>query len=646
MFLRVEKERACQFWFAPLGTIAGLDRFTACCRKTEIFWMEACAGTALREIPGDTQWLLARRTDGKFVLMVPIVDGALRFCLGFRDGKLHLWADSGDPEIVQSSGVGAYMAVGDDPYELQEAGAAAVMHRLRTGTLRRDKPMPDFVDLFGWNTWNAFYRDVSEEKVRQGLESFRAGGVTPTFFILDDGWLSVRTMPIGGDRLTRFQANEKFPRDLAPVVAMAKREFGVKRVFAWHAVMGYWAGIDADSLPEYGVCETARNDLPSFGRDLGPTLTWMGAVCGVIPADRLAAFYDAFHAHLAAQGVDGVKVDNQSSIELTTAGLGGRVRMFRAYRQGLEASCRKHFAGRRIDCMSNANETHLMAGDSALLRSSTDFWPLRPETHGAHLYTNAQVGLWFGQFQHPDWDMFESGHAMGAYHAASRAVSGSPVYVSDKPDEHDFDVLRKLVCADGTVLRCTDVGRPSPDCLFHDPTREDVLLKIFNFNAHGAVLGLFHAKYANGTAKSITGTVSLADVPGLPPGRYAVLAHRSGEVRVLAAGQDWPICLDPGQWEIYTLAAIQEGRAVLGLADKYNSGGALVGLREEKGCSKLRVRDGGLLVMYADRAPAGVTAGGAPTAVLYDAASGKATVPVPAAGDVVIDWGGESKRTI
>ena len=27
--------------------------------------------------------------------------------------------------------------------------------------------------------------------------------------------------------------------------------------------------------------------------------------------------------------------------------------------------------------------------------------------------TNAMVGMWFGQFVHPDWDMFQSGHAMG-----------------------------------------------------------------------------------------------------------------------------------------------------------------------------------------------------------------------------------------
>eukprot|EP00983_Pelagomonas_calceolata_P037627 1136435-Pelagomonas_calceolata.AAC.2 len=34
-----------------------------------------------------------------------------------------------------------------------------------------------------------------------------------------------------------------------------------------------------------------------------------------------------------------------------------------------------------------------------------------------------------------------------------RAVSGAAVYVSDKPGQHDFELLRSLVLADGSTLR-------------------------------------------------------------------------------------------------------------------------------------------------------------------------------------------------
>lgn len=640
LFLKAEGTSACHYWAATLGAVAALDRFTACSRGESPFWMEPRAGASTGEIPGDTQWLLARRTDGRYVLLVPLVDEALRFSLDGRGGTLRLWADSGDPWTVQRSGVGAFLAVGADPYTLQEQGARAVAHCLRTCTLRRDKPLPDFVDLFDWCTWDAFYRDVSAEKVREGLESFRAGGVQPRFLVLDDGWLSGREMPGGGLRLAGFDANAKFPGGLKTLVEAVKREFGIARLLAWHAVMGYWAGVDGESLPGYEVREVPRSDLPAFGRDPAPMFTWMGSLCGAVPPERAGAFYDAFHAYLAGQGVDGVKVDNQCSLEYSAAGLGGRVRLARAYRSAMEQSSRRHFAGRLINCMSCSNEMFYLAADSALMRTSTDFWPTRPETHGAHVYTNAQVAMWFGQFVHPDWDMFQSGHPMGEYHAAARAISGSPVYVSDKPDAHNFGVLRKLVCADGTVLRCAGIARPSPDSLFRDPTREDALLKIFNHNEHGAVLGVFHARYADGTAGPIEGSMSVADVPGLAPGAYAVQSHRSGEVRVLGPEDAWAVRLERGQWDIFTIVPLHEGRAVIGLADKYNSGGAVQGLRHEASRTVFRLRDGGRLAMRAARSPAAVCADGVPCSCERLGKSDAWVAAIPSAGEVVVTWEG------
>jgi raffinose synthase len=360
-------------------------------------------------------------------------------------------------------------------------------------------------------------------------------------------------------------------------------------------------------------------------------------MCGVVPPGRVEAFYDAFHRHLAEQGVDGVKVDNQSSLEYSAAGLGGRVRLARSYRRAMEQSARRYFAGRLINCMSCSNEMTYLADDSSLMRTSTDFWPMQPETHGAHLYTNAQVGMWFGEFIHPDWDMFQSGHPMGAYHAVARAVSGSPGYVSDPPDAHDFEVLRRLVCTDGTVLRCTGIGRPSPDCLFHDPTRENVLLKIFNFNEHGAVLGVFHAGHTDrGTAAEVSGAVSTADVPGLGDGSYAVLAHRSGELRRLAPGDRWPVRLGVGEWEIFTFAPVRHGRASLGLADKYNAGGAVRNRLDAPDRMSLSVRDGGELVLWAERRPAGLTVDGEPADWDYDPPTGKVTARLAAAGNVLM----------
>ena len=101
-----------------------------------------------------------------------------------------LVAESGDQGVCTEAVTALFIAVGDDPYALLEAGAKRVMARMQTGRLRREKPLPRFIDQFGWCTWDAFYHEVSHEKVREGLESFKAGGIMPRLLILDDGWLS------------------------------------------------------------------------------------------------------------------------------------------------------------------------------------------------------------------------------------------------------------------------------------------------------------------------------------------------------------------------------------------------------------------------------------------------------------------------
>ena len=46
------------------------------------------------------------------------------------------------------------------------------------------------------------------------------------------------------------------------------------------------------------------------------------------------------------------------------------------------------------------------------------------------------------------------------------------MYVSDYPGQHDFDILRRLVLEDGTILRALLPGRPTRDCLFLDVLRD------------------------------------------------------------------------------------------------------------------------------------------------------------------------------
>jgi raffinose synthase len=621
VFLRAEARRSASRLLFQAGKVPALRRYTAC-HRYEPYWMKPAAGTRLSDVPAETQFLLAELVAGGWLLLVPLLEEPFRFSLrGHSEGGLELLAETGDPHLGGSGGLALFIALGEEPFELCEAGARAVSARLGSACrLRREKPLPDFVDQFGWCTWDAFYQEVSAEKLRTGLTTFQAAGVPPRFVILDDGWQSVRYLPTGERRLTSFHANDKFAHDLSPCIREAKQEFGVQTFLVWHALNGYWGGVDPEGLPGYSVVEQPRR----FGEGILSHMPrcneeWWGGLVGLVSEAGVERFFDDYHRSLAAQGVDGVKVDNQAVLESLGAQQGGRVRLTRAYRRALEESVQLHFAGRLINCMANAQETYYGSPRSTLTRTSIDFFPRRPETHSAHLYANAHVGLWFGCFMQPDWDMFQSGHEWGAFHAAGRALSGGPVYVSDKPGEHDARLLRRLVCSDGSVLRADGPGLPTAKTLCSDPTRERVPLEIWNRSGRAGLIGVFHALYARGQAEPVSGVVRVEDVPGLAGDRFACYAVQGQQLSELDRTSSRSFSLGEREFEIFWLVPIEQGFAALGLADKLNGPAALRAVEwSGPDTCQIALADGGELLAWSERAPRSVEAGGRALAFRYE----------------------------
>jgi raffinose synthase len=584
-----------------LGHVRYASRWTACFRQREPFWMLPRAGVEHAQVPPETQVALFERGDGRLVLLAPLASGPMRFALRGGTEGLILVGHTGDPWTHTQASPACLVAVGDDPFELWQRASEALKGAFPEVGLAREVPRPKTADWLGWCTWDAFYQEVDQARVVSGLESFRRAGVQPRWMILDDGWLTIAKATTGEQRLSGFGADAtKFPEGLAPLVALAKRDFGLLEFYVWHAFVGYWGG----AAPGLGVRvhEKLRRSDAAIASNPPANADWMestwGDVVGMVDPEDVAAFYDGFHAHLAKAGVDGVKVDNQASVEVSAHGLGGRVRVMRAYRAALEASSQRYFEGRLINCMSCSNDMLYASQSPNSTRTSTDFWPHRPESHGLHLYTNAQVSGWFGQFIHPDWDMFQTGHSAGWFHAAGRAVSGGPVYVSDKPEAHDAAILGALTLSDGSVPRCLEHGLPSRDCLFHDPTREPVLLKVVNKNRCGSVIGVFNCRHDQPAA--ISGSVSPADLPEPPAGQYVVWQHQLGRAQVVEKRGRVPLSLGPLEWEVATLAPLQAGLAVIGLEGKLNAGGALMAVERSSSGAKADLADGGTLLVWSE----------------------------------------------
>eukprot|EP00882_Tetradesmus_deserticola_P029817 GHRQ01033432.1.p1 GENE.GHRQ01033432.1~~GHRQ01033432.1.p1 ORF type:complete len:290 (+),score=96.95 GHRQ01033432.1:669-1538(+) len=227
--------------------------------------------------------------------------------------------------------------------------------------------------------------------------------------------------------------------------------------------------------------------------EVEPSLMWSPAVlAGVGVADNPGALYSAMHAYLAAAAVDGVKVDCQAGVGLVGSALGGGPAAARQFQAALEDSIAAHFPGNHaINCMCHSSENFYRFSRTAVARVSDDYYPRDPASSTPHIGACAFNSLYMGALVQPDWDMFQSAHPAGVLHGMARAVSGGAVYVSDKPGQHDFDLLRRLVLPDGAVLRALLPGRPTRDCLFADVLRDrQTLLKVKRGGRVGPAAGV------------------------------------------------------------------------------------------------------------------------------------------------------------
>lgn len=616
-----------------LGRLNDVRRFIGQYRFVP-FWLKPITGTAGTTLPAETLWLLVERRDRRYGLFIALLDGNTRYALSGCVAELRISAETGDPATAVGRGPAVFFASGANADELLRAAAAALQRHFGVPH-RRQRTVPDFVDQFGWCTWDAFYTGVSPARIQRGLTTFKRGGVSPRLLIIDDGWQSVARAPGGEARLTALVPNAKFGGDLGPTVRSAKDRFHVRTVLAWHALLGYWGGLDERALARYRPRTIARAFGPGVLRH-DPTWNvrpW-GAVVGVPTDRRVARFFNDYHRQLARQGVDGVKVDNQAMLEAVAAGQGGRVALTRVFRDALEGSVQRHFQGRLINCMSCSQEMLFLAHDSAMFRSSDDFYPRRPETHGLHIFANAVSGLWFGEFMQPDWDMFQSSHPNGLMHATARVVSGGPLYVSDKPAAHDFTLLRKLVLSDGTQLRASLPGRPAADCLFVDPIREPVAYKIQNRNGACGLVGLFHL---HPTRRALVATVRATDVAELAGVSFAAYAHQADVLWTGRRTAPRRFTLRPGRCELVSYAPILRGFAALGLRDKLNSAGAVSALAWESNRQVIvSLRDGGEFLAWSRRRPKTVTVGDHSTAFRYNEKSGRLKVSLPGRGSIAV----------
>ncbi len=563
----------------PCTFITG-QKFSACYR-TASCWMKTEFVNDVGDIPEETQYLLAKTEKG-YTLYFALCHGAGRASFFAEDGKVYCRVESGDDRLPLERFCYAYTLDCEDPYEGMEQAYEELHEALGSFLLKRDKKTPDYLERFGYCTYNAFYNDISHDKILGVEKTFMEQGLPLGFVIVDAGW-----MQSSEDRLTSFYVDEeKFPYGLKKTVDVGREKYGVQHVICWHAYNGFWRGLDVASFPQYAIkdeqfkiperfklTDTEGELDATMGEDFYPMN--IAHKANGICYQNVEGVYLDFYRALQEQGVTGTKIDAITWVEAFAEGKGGRVAVMKKLLRAIENASNEVNGGNHINCSSCSNDFFMTLGTGSVVRTSCDYMPDKPLTNLAHVLTNAFVGMWVEPIVIADWDMFESGCRWGVFHATARAVSGGAIYCTDKPQTADYELLKKLAAKDGRVVRCKRNAAPTRACLFGTPQGEP--FRVWNRTDGAYILGAF-GDFDTGE----TVAIPLKEAEGLEEGRYAVYSSLRGFLGVYTHEDSVDCTLVQSEAELFTIVKIENGKAVIGWTEKLNPN-AYVALCKEQG---------------------------------------------------------------
>lgn len=475
---------------------------------------------------------------------------------------------------------------GNDPFVLIERLSSALIRSAGLpARLRPGKPFPAPLEYLGWCTWDAFYTDVSRRGIEEKAAELTKKSVPVRWMIVDDGWLQV-----DGAGLTSFAPRpDRFPGGFHSLTRELKSTYGIRWVGVWHAVSGYWGGVAPGSeLEERFRGRLARTPSGKLVPD----------------PDRSLPFWNEWYEELRRAGIDFLKVDGQCGMKFQWAfGKKATVAAASALAQQ-EAAAGRAFENRAIHCMSMSNEVLWSHGSAPVVRNSDDFVPDSRDNYKEMALENAFNALYHGTIYHTDWDMFWTDHPDATTNAMLRAVSGGPVYISDKVGRTVPEVIRPLVDNDGKVLRCDRPGMPTVDCLFRRfPSADsgkrnetDVAgeagagqipggeagrrvvdepghaLKIWNTVNGAGIIGAFNIDPYD---REVTCTIGPRDFPPLSgegaEARFLVYDHAAGTSTLLRSHQDLHRSVVGRGARIFCVVPLTAAFVPVGRLDKYVS---------------------------------------------------------------------------
>jgi len=561
------------------------------------FWCRPQFGHSFAEVPDSTQALLYKNASGLYGCILPLCSGKYVTSLTSENGKLCAVTFANSDSLTECETTALLFAEGENPYELMNAAAKEAARILGTGLrMRTERRYPEVFEYLGWCSWDSLEIWVNEAEVLEKCEEFREKSIPVCWGILDDMWADIawtQKLPKFTPHSTSFKVMhasamndyeadpERFPNGLAGCIGKMKEEYGLK-VGVWHPASGYWAGLEpggkADEKLAGFTMRTHENLIMPDLRDAG----------------KAYQFYNTIHTFLRNCGADFLKIDNQSFLRRRYRGdvpVGEAAKNLHA---GIEGSVGANFGGDLINCMGMAAESMFSRKNSAVSRCSDDFQPENREWFAKHVMQCAYNGLVQGQFYYNDWDMWWSDDGQAMKNSILRALSGGPIYVSDRIGRSRAEIFWPLCFSDGRILRPDNVAVPTEDCLLSNMAETARPMKVFNMAGETGYLGAFNL-LTDGTAA--VGTVSPAEIPELCGDRFVMYEYFSGEYKVVAREEKIDVTLrDADDFRLYSFTPIECGQAVLGDVTKFISVRAVT----DRARGFVRLYEGGTLKIYSE----------------------------------------------
>ena len=411
--------------------------------------------------------------------------------------------------------------------------------------LKKSKKLPDMYKGIGWCTWNAFYHDVNENGILKKMEEFKKKKIPISWIVIDDGW-SERSEKDSFMIKSFFEDKKKFPGGLKWLINKLKKEYGVKAVGVWHALTGYWYGVEAGSE----LHESQKRNLHKTRAE------------HIIPNGTGAFdFFNCWHKYLKEQGVDFVKIDAQGNIFEFLYGEKNCMAECAEVHLAADKSAFDNFRGNVINCMGMGNLSVFSRRYSALSRSSDDFYPEKPESFKTHIIQNIYNAVFHGNLFFCDFDMWQTDNITARQSSVLRAVSGGPVYISDGLDESKAEYIKPIIDEDGRIIMCDNAAVPTGDCLFKNP--ECGVLKVYNKIGDEWIVTVFNLSNKRETVK-----ITIKDFEG--KGEYIGYSYFGRRF----VKSDFCVNIDGGDVEIINFYKVRDGKILLGDIEKYISIGS------------------------------------------------------------------------